>query len=129
MIQTIADIIAGLPLNVVLRKQLEILGESAAALEQRIETLEKENSTLVEANAKLTKEILSMKKHEEFVEHCGALFKRNSGAGYQLVVYCPRCKTSTGAGSSNMAFFCIPCKWYSRFKVRDLSEVMSTLPK
>lgn len=125
----ILDLLANIPTVTVLRERIALIREQAQILEKQMEACQKENARLKEEIAHLHKDLSTYRKAEEFVEHRGALFKRKSGGGYHLVVYCPLCHSSTSALEPGIQFACTDrCGWIANFKGMDLDGIIKELP-
>jgi len=97
-----------------LKDQAHLLVDENNALKVRVAELE-------ELNHSLSKDLEEKQTRDEFVEHRGMLFKRDSKGGYIEAVYCPKCQGPMGAGFNNFPFQCLSCKIIADFKPGDLS--------
>jgi hypothetical protein len=111
----------------VLDKHLAFVKEQAQALERRVAELETENATLRKRVAELREQAVARTAQAEFVECRGALFKRKPAGGFQMAVFCPKCRGPMSALMDEMPFHCSPCKISVGFKGYQLAEVMKEL--
>jgi hypothetical protein len=107
-------------------------------------TLHEHRMELITENARLKEEVSSLKlrlaeaeKHgsqqraeeAEFIEHNGALFKRNpGGGGYQRAVFCMGCRMPMVSMMRNTPFYCNRCHAGVQFTDQDLDRIMKALP-
>lgn len=104
------------------RVHIDLLKDQATFLVDENNALKARVAELEELNHRLSKELESNLKRDEFVEHRGMLFKRDSKGGFLETVYCPKCHGPMGAGFKNFPFQCLNCKVIADFKPGDLSR-------
>jgi len=80
--------------SVILRERLLLLKDELGKIEKERAELQAEVSNLIRELANLRKEMQEKAVPDEYVEHIGALFKRNPSGGYAPCAYCPKCKTA-----------------------------------
>ena len=127
LVAALVDILGNLKVNEVARERIALLKEQAEALENRITQLEKENSGLRDEVNALKGGQAQPLLAGEFIEHCGAMFKRKTEGGFHRAVYCPKCKQSTAAPIPHLPYHC-NCGWWADFKSSELDRIMKDLP-
>ena len=117
-------------------QSVTVLKERLALIQDRLALAEKEGVGLAAENQRLAQELDAAKrqlaaqaKTQQFVEHRGALFRRDAAGGYQAVVYCPDCERSTAAWPAGEPFTCMKCGWFSAFHEAELPGVLSGIPR
>ncbi|WP_071608923.1 hypothetical protein [Entomohabitans teleogrylli] len=115
--------------NEVLRERIAFIGEQIDVLQKAhaatVEELSKAKAKCVE----LTNEIERYRAQEQFVQHMGAAFRKDTSGGYTRAVYCPNCFVAVGSFFDDFAYHCGSCGWSSGFLGRDLETVMNSLPE
>lgn len=113
----------------------EVLRERIAFIGEQIDVLQKTHAATVEelaqAKAKcveLTNEVERYRAQEQFVQHMGAAFRKDTSGGYARAVYCPNCFKAVGSLFDDFTYHCESCGWSSSFLGRDLDSVMKSLP-
>jgi hypothetical protein len=119
------NILAGIPVNSVLRERVELLKDLYVAKEKEVEDLKQELAQVKKDHKEALKQLADQSKTEQFVEHRGAYFKKNADGEFEKTVYCPKCKQSTFY-RMNM-FNCTACHWHSPFNESELSSIISKL--
>lgn len=112
-----------------LKERLALVRDKVEALEANVVRLEKENSQLAQRCEQLQKEAACDRVDQQYVEgRGGAYFKKRTGGGYVLAVYCPSCKQPASDFPPGEEFHCDPCRWHSTFTARELTAVIAELP-
>ncbi|MGX8939630.1 hypothetical protein ACWWJF_02235 [Symbiopectobacterium sp. Eva_TO] len=114
--------------NEVLRERITLIYEQIEVIEKANEAAVKELAEVKAKNVELEKEIATYRAKDEFVQHMGAAFRKNSSGGYISAVYCPNCLKQVGSGFPDFPFQCSACGWVSDFSGDALSHVMGSLP-
>lgn len=114
--------------NEVLRERIAFIYEQIEVIQKANEATEKELAELKIKNSELEKEIASYREKEQFIQHMGAAFRKDTSGNYIRAVYCPNCLKAVGSGFTDFPYHCISCGWTSEFECRDLESVMKTLP-
>lgn len=127
-LKDLLDAVGTAATNAVLKERLNLFVEEAQRMEKENERLQKRTSDLEEQLRAALQELATSRKAEEFVEHCGAMFKR-TGSGYVKSVYCPVCKVSVGSLEGIMPYYCQRCRWMADFTGNELEAIMAGLPK
>lgn len=114
----------------------EVLRERIAFIGEQIDVLQKAHAATVEelaqAKAKcveLTNEIERYRAQEQFVQHMGAAFRKDTSGRYVSAVYCPNCHKQVGSGFDDFPYHCGSCGWTSRFEARETERIMKSLPE
>jgi len=118
---SIIELIADIPTNATLRLQ-------AKELEKQVATLQTENATLRKRVAELEREATANVVSDEFVPNRGVFFKRKPSGGYDMGVYCPRCRGPMFSLESVTPFHCSACNVTAGFVGDDLHTVRGELP-
>jgi len=114
----------------ILRERLALIADQAKAQEKQLADALHRITQLEQENAQLRAKVTARARADEFVEHRGALFKRKPDGSYHHAVYCPICHKPTGSLIDEMVYSCTEsCGWVGTFTPRELSTVMSGLPK
>ncbi|MEY0513146.1 hypothetical protein AB7315_07035 [Providencia manganoxydans] len=114
--------------NEVLRERIAFIYEQIEVIQKANEATEKELTELKIKNSELEKEIASYREKEQFIQHMGASFRKDTSGSYIRAVYCPNCLKAVGSGFPDFPYHCGSCGWSSEFEGRDLDSVMKTLP-
>src|SRR5262245_7505836 len=112
----------------IMRERLDLIRDQAQALDNKVATLEQENTALKKGVGELEGQLAAKTAREEFVECRGALFKRKPMGGYHLAVYCPQCRGPMMSLIDRTPFTCGPCKVSVSFTGHQLRAVMGELP-
>ncbi|ARF49680.1 hypothetical protein [Pantoea stewartii] len=115
--------------NEVLRERIAFIYEQIEVIQKASESAQKELAQLKAKNIELEKEIAAYRAKDEFVQHMGAAFRKNTSGEYVKAVYCPNCLKQVGSGDIDFPFHCGTCNWYSEFDGGSLSFIMESLPK
>jgi len=145
LIPDILDLIKylpGIPANDVLRQKILEIRDLA-------ETMDKDNRRYRRSVIKLKKEVQrlndritelggsargdsaessNIRMMDNYVEHEGALFKRDPDGRHQTVPYCPRCEIATRVSIYGTPFHCNTCGWYASFDDTEIERIISELP-
>lgn len=113
--------------SAIMRERLLLVNDKAAAMDKENKDLREEVARLTAELAKLHAELVKNRKTEEFTEHRGGLFKRNSAGGYHETVYCPQCHLPMGFFEGNGEYLCDPCGRQTSFMERSLEKVIAKL--
>lgn len=127
---SLTELLAGIPVNAVLRERLALIKDQAESLEQEVVNLKKQlaekNRQLSEAQRKLSERAAE----QEFVKASGVLWAiLPSRDGYEEFPHCPVCRLPMSALEGFFHFECSRCQFLSPFKGDDLKAVMAKLPK
>lgn len=125
IVKDVQELLAGVPINPVLRERLQLVQDTEKTLKDRIRALEEENADLKKAVCEMAQQIQTHAALAEYVEHAGALFKRKPGGGYHLSVYCPSCKKP--ASTIGGMIMCAPCSWIWAHKPGSIHRFTSEL--
>ncbi|GAB2938054.1 hypothetical protein [Hafnia psychrotolerans] len=113
----------------------EVLRERIAFIYEQIEVVQKANEATIKElaetkakNIELEKEIAGYRTKNEFVEHRGAAFRKDTSGSYIHAAYCPNCLKQVGSGFPDFPFHCGSCGWTSQFEGRELETIMNSLP-
>src|SRR4051812_43244166 len=91
----IADLLASIPVNAVLRERVTEIKTRCEALEQKVIDLEKQNCRLVQENAELNGKLLAKGSPEQWINSRGVRFKKTAKGGIEPDAYCARCDDTT----------------------------------
>ncbi|HFD7174029.1 hypothetical protein [Morganella morganii] len=113
--------------NEVLRERITFIYEQIEVIQKASEATEKELAELKLKYSELEKEVAGYRENNQFIQHMGAAFRKDTSGGYVRSVYCPNCFKAAGSGFPDFPYHCDSCGWSSEFKGRDIESVMKTL--
>ena len=112
----------------------EIMGQRLVLIREQADALEKRNAALEQQLADCKKRISTLESElaaktalQEFVEHRGALFKRNPSGGFHKAVYCPLCRLPMGNAHPRVPFNCARCHIQTAFTVSELDSIIGEI--
>lgn len=132
IITALISAVDGLQRNGVQAERIALLKDQLEVIAQRVVALEKENADLITENAKLNEELACYHVSEEFIQHQGALFRREISGLYGGDPICPGCHGSMVAlGSGRMPFRCgdPKCGRTASFSKGQLAGIVTQLNK
>lgn len=118
--KSLLDLIADIPTNAALRKEVQALEKKIAELEQKCAGLEGE---LRQAKEELAAKTVTA----DFVEHRGAVFKRRPEGGYYDDVLCRNCRHPMLSFVNVHPYRCTSCNVAVNFNGTQLPMIMSEL--
>jgi hypothetical protein len=128
---SIADFLAGIPVNGVLRDRIATLLEDKQRLEKKIETLEKEKAELIRQAGELRQEIAQYQTPPDTVRYRGVVFKGVSKGAKGVEIDCAACRVALSNPPPRMRqpMFCSKCGFIAWFNQNSLDHVLLELPK
>jgi hypothetical protein len=100
----------------------------AQALEKQVTELQQRCSELEKLVGSLKEQLAAKTVSADFVEHRGAVFKRNPKGGYYDDVLCRKCRQPMISFVNMHPFICEPCGVTVNFAGAELRQIIRELP-
>lgn len=108
----------------IMKERLVAIKEELSKIVEERDSYKKQANNAQKEMAELRAKIEHYQKKDGFVEHRGALFKKKSGGGYEVAVYCPICYHAMSSLMGEMPFYCERDKQKMGFTGRELDGIL-----
>ncbi len=113
----------------ILRGRLELCREKAGAIEEQLADSQQKAARLEKENRQLRDQIKNRSFPQAFINHKGALFRRNLSGKYEHTAFCRGCREPMVSFQNSFPFRCKTCNIYVNFSAAELDGILKELPK